>query len=282
MEFNHAKPQFQASARGGDLASVGSCESGEVSRSNGSSERHNRLTINDSSWVVFSPDQALSEHILSSSNEDLGLASAELEEYDELDDDSLINSLSTNRIRAAFPPSHEPPQNLPQHPQAEDLKAWRIDDWTKDQERLISQRTRTSSSRSVHDEVLASWGVDDRCLSDTALAEQPERAARPQTPLRTDKTKFYGSDLLDDYSHWEVDIIKKVAKQLSTSLKREHLDSDTSFLYSKPIRRNSNLLHLSTSVASKFLSKNYWRNESNHSSVSTNSIMLNHLSWDGY
>jgi hypothetical protein len=232
----------------------------------------------ESDWILFSPFEEDEEEgdirgadVLSSSNADIG--------DDESEDDSLIDTLG----------SANPSLNLNLGSLAGTLEddiedeyiTNRIEHWRKQQAReLISTLHRTSDTS----ELLASWGVDDRLMIEPDYADQKKEEQDTKTSKR-----YYGDDIMQHYSSWEVNKIKKVARQLSSSLVRDPPPSPltmTDIIRRPRSHRTSLLLNLSRSANRYFsqysANQPFWKQDlsSAHSSLSlsTNSIMFGNLS----
>lgn len=241
-----------------------------------STHRYDELSSSgvDSDWILFSPLDGDKEDVLSSNFEDDEAAEDTGEEdEDESDDDSLIDTLeSSNRLNL---PSGHALDDV-----GDDYITDRIERWRKEQARELISALHRSSDAS--DELMASWGVDDGLNfgSDTETDQTPQ----PQQHLQHHPSKrFYGDDLLQHYNQWEVNKIKKVALQLSTSLVREPLRP-----VGKRSDRTSLLLSLSRSANRYFSQYNdlatqpFWKQDlssaqSSLQSLSTNSIMFGNV-----
>jgi hypothetical protein len=174
----------------------------------------------------------------------------------------------------------------------------RIDSWRREQARILiddlNHGSDSETSRSETNEVLASWGVDDSDLT-TGSRTQTQTPAESEMATDTEETysfsqnkRFYGDDIFKGLTVWEVDKIKEVAKQMSSSLKRTdggnrvHLTDKFSSLTSG--RRLRQLMQL-TATTNRFLldsmNQPFWKQDisSVHSSLSmdTGSIMFGNL-----
>lgn len=237
-----------------------------------STQRYDELSSSgvESDWILFSPLEEENRDLLSSNVDVLSSNAEEVEEGEEdedSDDDSLIDTLG----------SANPSLNLPPELDAveDSYLTTRIEQWRKEQARELINTLRRNSDPSS--DLLASWGVED------ALHGEPTQ--EPEPHLHKSK-RFYGDDLMRHYEEWEVKKIKKVARQLSTSLVREPKANPVTLAdIARRLRkeRSAILVHLSRS-ANRYFSQYstgrqpFWRQDmsSAHSSlsISTNSIMF--------
>ncbi|ONH68256.1 Autophagy-related protein 30 [Cyberlindnera fabianii] len=227
------------------------------------------------------------------------------------DDDSLIESLGTNmplsmpvgdgtgsfvtRSLAASSQKTQPETEEYDYLQSldkEDFVTHRIDMWRKEQAKAMindlhreSFTSATSTEKSA--ELLASWGVDDSMMMNGGVFEDDEK---PRATSRGNK-RFYGDDLFKGYNTWEVNKIKRVAQQLSSSLVRDNraTSSIPPVTTSFRARRSSLLLNLSRSANKYFIGNAtafepdmpFWKRDissANSSlSMSVNSIMFGNL-----
>lgn len=282
------------------------------------SSRYGELSSSgiESDWVVFSPsidedeEDDDQEEVLSTTNE----YDEEEEEEDSDEEDSLIDSLDTNNGLKLSLPTHDGSgqfmnsfndsdnqdifnNNLSK----EDFITNRIDNWRREQARLLIEELQHSDSTSTEaspiNDILASWGVDDRDPINSKL-EPDETTTLHQEKINNNKPKiqvqskpykhgtkrFYGDDIFENYSEWEVSMIKKVAKELSSSLIRDRRNESNMDLFTGiRSRRSSFLSNLSQKAINNYLigsNSYFWKKDlsSAHSSISTNSIMFGN-SW---
>ncbi len=296
----------------------------------------------ESDWVVFSPSVEESgeeddeSEVLSTTNEYDDDNNDGAQESDD-DEDSLIDSLDTDQGLKLSLPTHDGSGNfmnsynaeinnvvaLGDSGETEDVDVFnnslskedfitnRIDSWRREQAKLLIEELQNSNSsgstttreQSPTNDLLASWGVDDRDPIESNLDGDEQSYTKPtqqrheqrqvqSKPYKHDNSqRFYGDDIFENYSEWEVSMIKKVAQQLSSSLVRDNRRNDHSMDYHTGMRsrRSSLLSNLSKNAINKYLignSNNYssssyfWKKDlsSAHSSISTNSIMFGN-SW---
>lgn len=286
------------------------------------SSRYGELSSSgiESDWVVFSPsideDEEDDEEVLSTTNE----YEEEEEEDGSDEEDSLIDSLDTNNgLRLSLPTHDGSGQFMNSYNESsddhdgifnnnlskEDFITNRIDNWRREQARLLIeelQHSETSSSSTATREpspindILASWGVDDRDPIQSKLGSddasnnqhtrqryQQQKAQVQSKPYKHGTKRFYGDAIFENYSEWEVSMIKKVAKELSSSLVRDRRNESMDFYTGMRSRRSSFLSNLSQKAINSYLmgsNSYFWKKDlsSAHSSISTNSIMFGN-SW---
>lgn len=183
----------------------------------------------------------------------------------------------------------------------EDFITTRIDNWRREQAKVLIEELQqgstfsgfTTREPSPVNDLLASWGVDDRNPIESNLDNNELYSkAKPTTskqhqvqskPYKHGPQRFYGDDIFGNYSEWEVSMIKKVAKELSSSLVRDRKNESMDYRTGMRSRRSSLLSNLSKNAINNYLMGNshsyFWKKDlsSAHSSISTNSIMFN--SW---
>ncbi|CCH42471.1 Myosin-2 [Wickerhamomyces ciferrii] len=319
------------------LISTNSSSSNVLALGNNQSQRSSRYgelsSSGAGSWVVFAPSVEEDEdEVLSTTNEydddekvnsSLDIVSEHRNKEDQDDDDdddsdSLIDSLDTDEDLKLSLPTHDGSGNFMNTSlnnqdedhldifnkdlSKEDFITNRIDNWRREQAKILIEELHQSNSssnsllneRSHVDELLASWGVDDRDPIDSNL--DIDHKEKRTTELRTQRNttikdsskpykhgtkRFYGDDIFENYTEWEVNMIKKVAKQLSSSLIRDKRSQESNFEISTGLksRRSSLLSNLSkNSINNYFMNTQsyFWQKDlsSAHSSISTTSIVL--------
>ncbi|KAH3684648.1 hypothetical protein WICPIJ_004404 [Wickerhamomyces pijperi] len=247
-----------------------------------------------SDWVVFEPGRDREADILSNSNSNSNLEDFQSQEEDALnseddddDDDSLLESLETQDIAHSslneFNLASGSSANYTFHAndyaqslQNDDFINTRIDCWRKEQAKVLiddlygeaEAQEETSESGEYSNDLLVSWGVDDV----------------PKTQKRNYTKRFYGDDLLKDYSPSEANKIARVTKSLSTSLTRDpiysaHYNKEASFLYQLSNSANKYTIQDSYSLGNEGVMDSgnglFWEKDlrSTQSSITADSVM---------
>ncbi|KAH3679275.1 hypothetical protein WICMUC_001099 [Wickerhamomyces mucosus] len=260
----------------------------------------------ESDWILFAPDSDVGakEDILSSSNshaeeEDNGDVDVVVDDDDDDENESLIESLNTaNMIDDTASGNLDVLSSLSaqsleaaadddylQSLQNNDYLTKRIDCWRKQHVKSIINDFFQNHSNESNNELMSSWGVDNNNFIDSYTTQNENFVDDGNDLFNTQSTKrFYGDDLIEDYSNWERSKIHNVAKYLSSSLKRDNVYNPTT--KSTP----SHLLRL-TNKANEFILQDsffnhesdlpFWKQDKIQSSIhsfSTNSgILLNTL-----
>lgn len=203
-----------------------------------------------SEWILFSPSMnEFNVDVLSSNNE--------IVEDDDLDEAaSLLESINNSPIQLSLPRPDQSGQF-----NKTDFITNRIDVWRREQARILIDDLNSDYSRDSS-ELLASWGVEDPICN--------------QSKDNSNNKRFYGDDIFKKLSPWEVDKIKSVAKQMSSSLKRvPHNERD--FIMDTSLntgRRLSIILNLSKSSSNQPFWKKDLSSVQSSLSLDTGSIMF--------
>lgn len=276
----------------------------------------------DSDWILFSPSmneyaqRSGKEHdsdVLSTSANDEDevvfdaapqVGATSQENVDDDDDESLLDSLNTDSpIKLSFP-THDSASFNRSHIETEednyitslknnDFVTNRIDNWRREQARLmindLAQGSDTESTLSHANDLLASWGVDDRHLAESTNSKNVET----EKYKYSESKRFYGDELFQHLTPWEVQKIKTVATQMSSSLHRRHKfnDQQEKSIFHQLSRGSTGgrlllLLSLPKYSANKFSmslerDQPFWKRDLSSAqsslSLSTNSIMFGNM-----
>ncbi|AOA64043.1 Malonyl-CoA decarboxylase [Komagataella phaffii CBS 7435] len=269
--------------------------------------RTSSILTDNSEWILFSPENAEGEYVITSSdgirrtnsnhyyynyNEDDILSSSRRssedvydaeQEYteqpvnnhvqveDEEDDDSIINDL-THVVDDYDYEEEDDKQDL----------TTRIDNWRKKQvSELLNELNHDDDLDPVLNrdkiDLIQSWGIENEKLNTKPRAKKRQRKSK--------RASFYGQDLLSKYSMEDLKIIKQIVAQLRDDLDKVKHDKPSSPLpnYHNTLKQapSSNSQNPSfISYYSNYLTKN--NSQQTPNSQSTSGSLLNNPNLEKY